>query len=236
MKIMPAVVEGHTFLPVLFNEQPAVLDFGMNNGNFAMTMIRRFGASVVGAEPSSKLFNSIPSHTMLQAKNVALGGSDGTAQLELYTQRCASLHSGANDISEGSETVTVWSLRTFLDRCAVESADLLKIDIEGAECDLLEAASDTDLLRFGQITVEFHDFMMPSLSGRVEAIKTRLASSGFVRINFSLNNGDVLFVRRDLLSPAHALMLRGPYKYAMGAVRRILSLAPVGKNVRLSAR
>jgi len=218
--LLPAVVENHTFLPGYFRERPVVLDFGLNQGNFAMTVISRYGARVLGAEPSSELFAALPRNPMLSAQNVAIGGSDGPALLGLYRERCASLCAGANDASNGAETVMVWSLRTFLERTGVETVDLLKVDIEGAECDLLESALSDDLLRCGQITVEFHDFMIAALGPRVEAAKLRVASAGFHRINFSLNNGDVLFVRRDLMPAAGALFLKGPVKYAMGAARR----------------
>jgi len=58
----------------------------------------------------------------------------------------------------------------------------------------------SDLVRNTQFTVEFHDFIHPEeLDGRVERVKRRLVSIGLRRINFSLDNTDVLFINRNLV-------------------------------------
>ena len=97
------------------------------------------------------------------------------------------------------------------------------MDIEGAEMEILETAPAELLRRARQITVEFHDFLYPELLPRVKAIQRRLAAAGFYVINFSqFTNGDVLFVRRDLISYPQYLFLKYPVKYGRG-VRRLLA-------------
>ena len=216
---LPVSVEGHTFLPALFEANPVVLDFGMNRGRFAMAMAHDFGATVYGAEPVASLFAALPSHPRIKPHAVAVGGLDDRVTLFHHDGSDASLTADLHARpSASNEAVDVWSLRTFIERAAMDRADLLKVDIEGAECDLIDAASDMDLLRFGQIAVEFHDFLLPKLGLRVEATKVRLEHAGFRRINFSLNNGDVLFIRSDLIGRLDVTWLL-LCKYAQGAFR-----------------
>lgn len=228
MRYWPAVIENHTFVPALFGVSPIVVDFGLNHGSFARNMIERFNARVFGAEPSSDLYNALPRHRSLQTRKVAIGGADGVGELALHTEICASLYSKAGDVRSGVESVVVWSLASFLRDFAIDQIDLMKVDIEGAECDMFETASADDLRRCKQITVEFHDFMIPELAPRVDKIKSRLEAAGFYRINFSLNNGDVLFIRRDVVRSLFVGFLNGPYKYVMGGLRRVRYMS-VGK-------
>lgn len=218
--LLTVSIENHTFLPRLLPSRPLVVDFGLNHGNFAMALIRQHGAEVHGAEPVPELYRTLPQDLSLHADPVAVGGRDGEAWLSLHEDRCASLE-GVGGGADRRERVQVRSLRSFFAGHGITAVDLLKVDIEGAECDLFEMAEADDVLRCRQITVEFHDFMTPEIGPRVEAVKSRLVALGFHCIKFSLNNGDVLFVRRDVLSLGGALVLRWPVKLALGAHRRV---------------
>jgi len=99
----------------------------------------------------------------------------------------------------------------------------MKVDIEGAELAMFESASDADLQKFTQITVEFHDFIYPEQSREVESIKRRLRGLGFWVINFSLDNSDVLFVNRATSGAGRLQYIRLKYitKYMSGIRRRL---------------
>ena len=56
----------------------------------------------------------------------------------------------------------------------IERVDLLKIDVEGAEWDVLCGIEDGDWPRIGQIVMEVHD-----QNGRLNQIETRLRARGF---------------------------------------------------------
>jgi FkbM family methyltransferase len=72
--------------------------------------------------------------------------------------------------------------------------DVLKLDLEGAEFELLFSIAPTTLAAIGQLYVEFHDGTVPELTGadRARAIE-RVERCGFRGIAF--NGRDVLFVR-----------------------------------------
>lgn len=72
-------------------------------------------------------------------------------------------------------TVPVETLSDVLARLEVpEMIDLVKIDVEGAEPDVLAGIADTDWRRIRQVVAEVHD-----LSGRLDAVKSILAGHGF---------------------------------------------------------
>ena len=83
----------------------------------------------------------------------------------------------------------------------IDANDLLKVDIEGAEWDLFDSLSDEDFAKIGQITVEFHDFVFPSMRERSEKIIKRLKDMGFSFISKEKHwhhgtpYGDCLFYR-----------------------------------------
>jgi hypothetical protein len=73
--------------------------------------------------------------------------------------------------------------------------DLAKLDIEGAEFEVLETAHRSDLAACGQLTVEFHDDTHPLTRRDVDWACKRLRSEGYgvVNANWPFAN-DMLFV------------------------------------------
>jgi 31-O-methyltransferase len=57
----------------------------------------------------------------------------------------------------------------------IEVVDLLKIDVEGAEWEVLQGVEDTDWPRLRQLVIEVHN-----IDGRVERVRNLLESHGFV--------------------------------------------------------
>jgi hypothetical protein len=61
-----------------------------------------------------------------------------------------------------------------------ERVDLVKFDIEGAEMDVLQAASASDLASCGQLPVEFHDNSHPITRRDVDWLCQRMRSEAMV--------------------------------------------------------
>jgi FkbM family methyltransferase len=200
-------ISQHTFLRDFVVAQSVVVDLGANEGEFCTVIARRYGCRVFAAEPTPHLYealrNASPRVTLFP---VALGGSDGSAtfRFDPGKSKSGSLLAHrvtesvlSNPVSTKCAQVDVWSLKGLFERTGLLSVDLLKVDIEGAELDLFESASSDCLLRCRQIAVEFHDYWYPELSERTEAVKRKLVGIGFEMIQFTPNNKDVLFFRRD---------------------------------------
>lgn len=106
------------------------------------------------------------------------------------------------DANPDTVEVETISLPTLLRRSGAARIGLLKLDIEGAEFELIEQTPDDVLKSFGQITAEFHDFL-PDFRGRglYERAKRRLMKLGFVCCPMAFrSNGDVLFLNRERLA------------------------------------
>jgi FkbM family methyltransferase len=221
----------HTYVPAVLNSNSIVVDLGANQGDFSHELIRRHGCQVYAAEPLASLCALIQPSPRLKLYPVAIGGRNGFATLNVFASRCASLLGGKPDETTlQAQEVEVVDLHSLLALIAVEHVDLMKVDVEGAELDMFESALPTDLMRIGQLSVEFHDFIYPERAPRVEAIKRWLQSIGFWMINFSLDNTDVLFI-----NPASGISLfdyrklRYIAKYVEGGRRRLRRL---GKHRR----
>lgn len=62
----------------------------------------------------------------------------------------------------------------------VERVDLLKVDVEGAELDVLRGITDEDWPKIQAIAAEVHD-----IDGRAETIRALLTSAGFDRVDIT---------------------------------------------------
>jgi FkbM family methyltransferase len=211
---------GHTFLPSLMGPAPLVLDIGANEGDFTRAMVQQFGCRVHALEPNPYLFadlqrSAIPGVTV---QNVALADTRGPRPFVLMENTEYSHFSSAGDSGIQVEAVTLGDLVSQIPKASI---DLIKMDIEGAELDILECLPSEVMERFRQITVEFHQFLYPESRPRVEAIKKRFRDAGFWVVDFTRTNMDVLFLHS---SARPSLQLRASIlneKYRHGISRRL---------------
>jgi FkbM family methyltransferase len=186
------------------------VDLGLNQGAFASAVAERYGCRIIGAEPDPTLFQALPDIKGLEKESIAIG-SDGVVKLHLNITCCSSTTFKENG-KEAQNIVLVPSmtLQRFLEIKAVDLVHLLKVDIEGAEVAMFDAAADDFLRKFEQITVEFHEFMDHSLSPDVCRIRRRLRRLGFYDIDFTRTRMDVLFINQKFhpLSMWQRLRLR----------------------------
>jgi FkbM family methyltransferase len=211
-----ARVAGHTFLPSLIGPTSVVLDIGANQGQFTRTIVRDFGCRVHAIEPNPHLCAGLQSLAIpsVTVHGVALSDPGGPRQFVVMNNSEASHFSSANGSSEETVQVEAVTLEELISRVPDASIDLIKMDIEGAELDVLERIPVGVLSRVRQLTVEFHQFVSPESRGRIEAIKKRFYNLGFWVVDFSRTNYDVLFVHLNAKPRPHvrASILCGKYR------------------------
>ena len=212
---------GHTALTRTLRGQPLCVDLGFNRGDFSRVLTDCFGVPVHAVEPVKALAESAPSLPGVVLHNVAIGGKDGTARLHSYRGRCASIYPLSDTELEHADEVPLWSLRTLWSRLPMGEIGLVKVDVEGAEIEMFQAADATILRRARQYTVEFHDFLWNERVAEVGEIFQKFRAAGFVPLRFSRDNSNVVFLRRDWLPAGQLgrLWLMGPVKIGMGLVR-----------------
>jgi FkbM family methyltransferase len=204
----------------------------MNKGEFSRWIVAHSGAQCFGAEPAPELFAALPLNERIRARRVAIAGAAGETRLIIPEGACAALsHTG---VASGGREIAVQAitLAALLDGFGVSAIDLLKIDIEGAEIEVLASLTDERLARIDQMTIEFHDFFKPSDAPPVRRALWRLAGQGFYVVNFGRKHfTDVLCLnrRRYRIDAATRLQLhatkywRGATRLARSASRRALS-------------
>jgi FkbM family methyltransferase len=155
-----ATLEQHSYLPQLMVASSRVVDAGANQGRFAVGMINRHGCRVLAVEPEESNFLSLPHHPLLRRVRAALAAKCGDVIMSISDESTA--HRVVNQNGPESETSTERVVSVTLTELMRQEnwdyLDLLKLDIEGMEWDVLNSVPDEILVKFLQITIEFHDF------------------------------------------------------------------------------
>jgi FkbM family methyltransferase len=198
----------HTFIDSLLDARSVVVDLGANQGSFSKELIAATHCAVYAVEPVSSLFDQIPELPELKRFNLAIASANGPVPLNHSQDRCASLYRRVEGAGVSTTLVSGITFDNFLEQNDLREIDLLKIDIEGAECALFSNFAQNRYPDVGQITVEFHDFMYPELHASVGAIKRQIVSHGFYCIPFSLDNTDILFVNQRKIPYTAYVFLR----------------------------
>ncbi|GAB4225030.1 MAG: hypothetical protein Kow0049_02050 [Stanieria sp.] len=212
----------HSFIGNWLNSNSIVIDLGMNKGEFTKYIVEHFDCPIIGAEANPHVFQKLPKYERLTATNIAIAAKDGTSTLNIPKEGDASLYLNENSNSE-QIVVESKTFQSFVKTFSLERIDLVKVDIEGAEIDMFDLTEDDILQKVVQFTVEFHDFVDLKMKPKVEKVFQRLNALGFKRINFSLNNGDVLFVNTKFcrFSFLEYINIVVTYKYLPGIKRRL---------------
>lgn len=216
------VIQAHTIYAPTIDRDAIVVDLGASDGVFSKAINGATGCHCYAVEASPNNFAKIETSDNIEKFHYAIKGSDGEAEFSIVD---GYKHRGTLVLPvEATSVVTIptRSLESLLDEIGVGEVDLLKIDIEGAEIEMLESTSDETLRSMKQITIEFHDFVDPTTTEDVDRAIKRLDDLGFDSIFFSKRNRcDVLFLNRKYirLSPQKLMFYRYFVKYGCGAMR-----------------
>jgi FkbM family methyltransferase len=195
-----ASVRGHHIWPAPLTKDSVVVDAGAHHGEFSAEIIRRFGCRCHLVEANPRLVETLIVAGAESITPAALDARDGRGMLHVSENPEATGLFDAGFATTSVEVETI-SLATLMQRLDIAKIDILKLDIEGAEFDLIASTPNQILQRIDQIAVEFHDFK-PAFRGRglFENARARLQSMGFDCCNMAFRtHGDVLFLNRTRL-------------------------------------
>jgi FkbM family methyltransferase len=168
------------------SSNPVVIDIGGFIGDFSLYAVKHLNARrVIVCEPS-------PRNWTLLLKNIANNGyedriepvnkavtADGRdTMMNIHApDECQNMVSAYFPSEQPLGAVSGISLGQLLRDHAVESVDLLKIDVEGGEYSILESTRSDVFSRIRNIVFEYHN--IDGGWGKLEGVKERLRREGF---------------------------------------------------------
>jgi FkbM family methyltransferase len=181
-----------------------VIDAGCSyEADFSVCLIGRHGVRAFGVDPTRKhrgALRQLEERYPGRFAHVpcAIAATDGTLTFhESQINESGSLFSDHVNVIQDETTsyaVEAVTLRTLLKRVSVATVDIVKLDLEGAEYELLESATSDDLRPFRQLFVEFHHHAVRHFrEADTRRTVKRVADFGFR--TFSVDDHNYLFYR-----------------------------------------
>lgn len=179
------------------NQNAVVFDVGGFEGQWASDIFARYLCSVHVFEPvpsfAEHILHRFARNDRIKVHCTALGSSEGSTTLAVDGDASSSESGSTNRI-----VVRLTTPESVLASERLSDVDLVKINIEGAEYDLMDHLIETGLVRrFARLQIQFHDFV-PDAEQRMESIQARLEKTHRLTYQFPfIWEG---WVRRDLSS------------------------------------
>jgi FkbM family methyltransferase len=201
---MERIIMEHTFFDYLLSEEITVVDLGACKGEFVDSLNNFFKikkAILVEANPTNFITLTEKNNYVLYNKIISKNSNE---ILDFYEDEKSPYNGSKNfNYFNGKvHKISTINLEDIVKENNLSIIDILKIDIEGSEYDILPFISDEVYSIIKQITVEFHDFIDPSLKTKTNEIIQKLEGLGFSRISKPINymnnsdNYDVLFYKK----------------------------------------
>ena len=173
------VFSEHSYYPDMISKTPVLLDLGGCYGAFSKHFLERFPDStilLVEANPTNFKQIKVDSIrcTMLNKAVSLKNGHIVFYEDENSSQNGSILFNYFKGIKHEIETISLTALLKDF-----QKVDLVKMDIEGAEWEILLNTPAHDLLKIEQLTVEFHDFIEKDKKQLTTECVKRLKSLGY---------------------------------------------------------
>ena len=164
-----------------------IVDLGANVGLFT-ALGSQLSRRVVAYEPNPDnarhLRVNCEGRPGVEIVEGAVAGQSGTLRLfrprqAKHTAVNSAFHASSEFVSDEYDDVPAITLDELFAKHAIGRCDLLKIDVEGAEYDILYNASDATLARIVRIHGEYHDVMPEDRRTRIENFEEFLRGKGY---------------------------------------------------------
>ncbi len=154
----PDILHAHSLGP-----DSIVLDVGAYTGQWAEKILQSYQCRVYAFEPNPQTFVQLAEKSKqfpgLETLNYGLGGESMTAEITLRGLGSTVFDSREVDRSSAREQATILSVDEAWDSLALDRVKLMKINIEGAEFDLLERMIESELLdKVDCFMIQFHEW------------------------------------------------------------------------------
>lgn len=182
-----------------------VVDIGAYIGDFSVYAAQKATAGKVFAvEPADDNFRLLLGNKKLnriknlKAFNLAISKQNGKSKFFLSSTH--TIHSLKKNGANNSTIVSTITLETFMKRKNIKRIHFLKIDIEGAEYEIVPHLKSEVLKKIDKIVLEFHDYL--DNNNHFEKLKKYLEQNGFIvnifpaKTSYRLSKQGYLWARR----------------------------------------
>ena len=190
---------------------PLLIDCGLGEDiSFPLAFLDAFGGKVIGVEPNPRSLKYCQDHVRGDMRVIPKAfWYEAGQKLEFFLPRPQQeLPKGADGVSgslDGSHEyaggnrleVETTSLAQILQQCARAQCDVLKMDIEGAEYDVLDRLCESGEIRnAAQVLIEFHHKVTRHSMEDTRKVVSQLQRSGFELVHTEDRN--YIFRRQEL--------------------------------------
>lgn len=195
------IIREHWLYTKELKSDSVIIDLGANTGTFSQVITTNYNSKCFAIEPNIKLFNSI-NDSRLTKLNYAVTKNDGLIDFYISeNHEASSLQNNFQDLWKvtGKHTVEGISLISLLQKLGLDKfkVDVLKMDVEGAELDIIDSFDEQNSKNIKQVTIEFHHKLNPNLHERTKQAIKKLLSLGFVGISNTISPTEILFLRDE---------------------------------------
>lgn len=160
------------------DENSTVFDAGGYLGQWSEEIVRRYNPYVIVFEPVLEYFDILrakfKNNPKVRVLNIGLADNTATLNMEVRQNSSSLFQSGSPANLQPVQIVDIYDVMRDQQ---VDSVELFKINIEGAEYALLRRMLETQIiLKCKNIQVQFHDFFPGAIEAR-QQIRQELAKS-----------------------------------------------------------
>ena len=160
-----------------FNENSIVFDIGGYKGEFARDIFCKYNCTIYIFEPIKEFYDIIKkrfiNNSKIKAFNFGLGNLDKIVQISLIDDRSSVLNMNGDLIK-----VKIKSINEFIKNQNIKNIDLVKMNIEGAEYELLESIiSENNQIKIENLQIQFHDFVIDNAFDKMKSIQKELVKT-----------------------------------------------------------
>jgi FkbM family methyltransferase len=154
-----------------------VVDAGGYLGQWAYDINTKYSSTVFVLEPLKQLHEKIQGRFAHNPKIVPLNYAVSNKTQELLISDNTDSSSLFDSDAEATQTIECKDIKEFIEENNIGVIDLLKINIEGAEYDLLERIIELNLLsNIKNLQIQFHRFI-PDCAARRQSIQQKLSET-----------------------------------------------------------
>ena len=189
-----------TFYPNDLNQNSTVYSFGIGTDiSFDLALIKKYGIIVHAFDPTPKSIEWLKAQRLPKefiSHEYGLASYNGKAKFKLPKNINYISHSIIENSSTQSESIEVEVLRlsTIMQQLNHKKIDVLKIDIEGAEYEVIDniLSENIDIV---QILVEFHHRLKPFSIEKTKQAIQKLNKTGYKVFNVSSTGEEYSFIK-----------------------------------------